>query len=104
MKLQTLRSEFESFRMNDFESILNYFDWVQTIVNQICVNDEKLNDQQIVEKIIRSLSARFDYVVAAIEEGSDIFTLMVEGLMSSLCSHEQWMNKIINSTDLEQAL
>ena len=32
------------------------------------VNFEKLDDQQIVEKIMRSLSARFDYVVAIIEK------------------------------------
>ena len=35
MKLQILRGEFESLRMIDFESILDYFDWVQTIVNQM---------------------------------------------------------------------
>ena len=104
MKLQILRGEFKSLCMNDSKSISDYFDWVQTIVNQIWVNDEKLNYQQIVEKIILSLSARFDYAVAAIEERNDIFTLMVEGLMSSLCSHEQQMNRRINSTNLEQAL
>ena len=53
---------------------------------------------------MRSLSARFDYNVVAIEERNDIFTLTFEGLMSSLCSHEQQMNKRINSTKLEQAL
>ncbi|WJZ90905.1 hypothetical protein VitviT2T_010020 [Vitis vinifera] len=68
------------------------------------VSGEKLDDQQIIEKIMRSLSARFDYNVVAIEERNDIFTLTFEGLMSSLCSHEQQMNKRINSTKLEQAL
>ena len=68
------------------------------------VNGEKLNDQRIVETIMRSLSARFDYAVAAIEKGKNIFTLTIEGLMSSLCSHEQQMNRRINSTNLEQAL
>ena len=58
----------------------------------------------MVKKIMHSLSARFNYVVAAIEKGKDIFTLTIEGLMSSLCSHEQQMNWRINSTNLEQAL
>ena len=42
--------------MNDFESISDYFDWIQTIVNQMQVNGEKLDDQRIVEKIMCSLS------------------------------------------------
>ena len=52
MKLQTLKGKFEYFRMNDSESISGYFDRVQTIVNQIRVYDEKLDDQQIVKKIM----------------------------------------------------
>ena len=88
MKLQTLRGEFESLHMNDFESISDYFDRVQTIINQMWVNGEKLDDQQIIEKIMCSLSARFNYNVVAIEERNDIFTLTFEGLMSSLGSHE----------------
>ena len=44
---------------------------------------------------------KFKYVLV-IEEGKDIF-LIVEGLMNSLCSHEQRMNKRINFTNLKQA-
>ena len=94
MKLLTLRNEFES----------DYFVRVQTIINQIRVNGEKLDDQRIVEKIMHSLSARFSYVVAAIEDGNDIFTLTVEGLVNSLRLHEQRINQKINFTNSEQAL
>ena len=90
--------------MNDSESISDYFDRVHTIVNQMQINGEELDDQCIVDKIIHSLSARFNYAITTIEEGNDILTLTVEGLMSSLCSHEQRMNHRINSTNLEQAL
>ena len=65
------------------------------------VNGEKFDDQWLVEKIMCSLSARFDYDVAAIEEGKDIFPFTIEGLMSSLCLHEQQMNQRINSTNLK---
>ncbi|KAL3726642.1 hypothetical protein ACJRO7_031537 [Eucalyptus globulus] len=68
MRLQTLQGDFESLYMHDSESISVYFDRVQTIVNQPRVNGEELQDVQIVEKILRSLTERFDYVVAAIEE------------------------------------
>ena len=102
--LQTLRGDFESLRMNDSESISAYFDRVQTIVNQLRVNGEQLQDVRVVEKILRSLTERFNYIVAAIEEGQDVSTMTLERLMGSLCSHEQRMNqKSIDST-LEQAL
>ncbi|XP_077219066.1 uncharacterized protein LOC143853215 [Tasmannia lanceolata] len=92
VRLQTLRGEFESLKMSDSESISEFFDRVQSIVNQLKVNGEKIEDQRIVEKIMRSLSTKFDFVVAAIEEGQDTSTISIERLMGSLCSHEQRMN------------
>ena len=73
------------------------------MVRNLMIN-EKLDDQRIVEKIICYLSARIDYVVAIIEKEKEIFTLTIEELISSLCSHEQRMNQRINSINLEQAL
>ncbi|RVW41198.1 hypothetical protein CK203_069730 [Vitis vinifera] len=40
----------------------------------------------------------------AIEDGNDIFTLTVEGLVNSLRLHEQRINQKINFTNSEQAL
>ncbi|XP_030447657.1 uncharacterized protein LOC115670495 [Syzygium oleosum] len=104
VRFQTLRGDFESLHMNDFESISSYFDHVQTIVNQLKVNGEELQDVQVVEKILRSLTERFDYIVAAIKEGLDILTMTLERLMGSLCSHEQRMNQKSIGSNPEQAL
>ena len=53
VRLQTLRSEFDTLKMKDSESIEDYFNWVVSIVNHLKVNGEKIENQKIVEKILR---------------------------------------------------
>ena len=55
-----------------------------------------MNDVTIVEKILRSLTPKYDYVVCFIEESKDIDELSLDELQSSLLVHEQKMNR--NST------
>lgn len=42
----------------------------------------------IVEKILRFMTGKFDYVVAAIEESNDFNTMTIDELQSSLLVHE----------------
>ena len=65
---QTLGSEVNTLKMKDFESIEDYFNRVVSIVNQLKVNGEKIEDQRIVEKILRSLTRKFESIVVAIEK------------------------------------
>lgn len=56
------------------------------------VHGEKIIDIMIVEKIIRSMSPKFDYVVCTIEKSSDIYSFTLDELQSFLLMHEQKMN------------
>lgn len=103
VRLQTLRGEFESLSMNESESISEYFCRVQSIVNQLRNNGEVLADSRVVEKIMRSLTEPFDYVVAAIEEGKDMSSITIDGLEGSLCAYEFRM-KQRRPSSLEHAL
>ncbi|RDX90255.1 hypothetical protein CR513_27902, partial [Mucuna pruriens] len=71
--------------MEDSEFIVKYFDKIQEL--------EKVTDQQVVDKILRTLPPEFDYVVAAIEELKDLDTVEVEELQHSLEAHEMRINK-----------
>ncbi|XP_077246125.1 uncharacterized protein LOC143885992 [Tasmannia lanceolata] len=102
VRLQTLRCEFDALRMKDSESVEDFFNRVISLVNQLRVNSEDIQDQMIVEKILRSLTRKFEYIVVAIEESKDLASLSIESLMGSLQSHEQRM-KQFDSSPLEQA-
>lgn len=61
----------------------------------------KWEDVVIIEKILRSMTSKFDYVVCSTEESNDLDTLSIDELQSSLLVHEQ---RISRHTVDEQSL
>ena len=53
---------------------------------------EQMSDLTVVEKILRSMTSRYDYVVCSIEESHVLDSMTVDELQSSLLVHEQRMN------------
>ncbi|XP_073001539.1 uncharacterized protein [Typha latifolia] len=102
VRLQTLRAEFGTLHMKDSEVVEDYFNRVISIINQLRSNGEKILDQRVVEKILRSLTKKYEHNIVAIEESKDLYTLSIESLLGSLQSHEHRMNQF-DSPSLEQA-
>ncbi|PKU63413.1 Retrovirus-related Pol polyprotein from transposon TNT 1-94 [Dendrobium catenatum] len=102
VRLQTLRSQFDMLKMKESESVEEYFNRVITIVNQLKLNGELVEDKRVIEKILRSLTRKFEATVVAIEEAKNIEQMSIEGLLGSLQSHELRM-KQYDSTPLEEA-
>jgi len=75
--LQTLRKEFETLEMKTGENIIEYFAKVMIVASKIRIYREQMRDVTIVEKILRSLIDRFNYIVCSIEESNDIDVLSI---------------------------
>ena len=103
VRLQSLRGDFEAICMKESESISDYCSRVKAIMNQMKRYRDKIEDVRAVEKILRSLTPKFDYVVCVIKKSKDLDSMTLEELEGSLQAHE---DKIKRRQDklLEQAL
>ncbi|XP_044478307.1 uncharacterized protein LOC123205423 [Mangifera indica] len=99
--LQALRREFETLEMRSEERVTEYFSRVMTVANKMRTYREDMQDVKVVEKILRVLDEKFNYVVCSIEESKDIDALTIDELQSSLIVYEQ---KFQRRNGEEQAL
>jgi gag-polypeptide of LTR copia-type len=101
-RLQVLRGELESMKMEDSERVSDYITRMQTVTNQMKRNGKSLAESRLVEKILRSLTDTFENVVCAIEESKNLTELSVDELACSLMAHEQ--RKKLKEKLIEKAL
>ncbi|MCH80483.1 hypothetical protein A2U01_0001252 [Trifolium medium] len=88
--LKSLRREFEILAMGEGETVNEYFARTLAIVNRMTSHGERMEQVMVVEKILRSMPSKFNYVGCSIEESNDVTTLSIDELQSSLV-HEQIM-------------
>ncbi|XP_057839933.2 uncharacterized protein LOC131049868 [Cryptomeria japonica] len=86
--LQTHKRQFESLKMKDEENVAAYFLCVDEIINTFRDLGEKIEDDVIVQKVLRYLPIRVDVKVSAIEEMKDLDTLMTDELHGILPVYE----------------
>ncbi|XP_004304866.1 PREDICTED: uncharacterized protein LOC101300551 [Fragaria vesca subsp. vesca] len=103
VQLQTLRRQFELLQMEKRESNSDYFSRTLAIVNQMKANGEVLSNLQVVEKILRTLTDRFEGKVTAIEESRDLAAVTVDEFMGSLQAYKHRLNEK-SEVAIEEAL
>ncbi|KAK2380438.1 gag-protease polyprotein [Trifolium repens] len=92
-KIQHLTSKFEALRMKDDESIQEFHLSLLDIANSFEALGEKMPDEKLSRKLLRSLPKRFDIKVTAIEEAHDITTMKMDELVGSLQTFEIVLNE-----------
>ncbi|GAU33469.1 hypothetical protein TSUD_158510 [Trifolium subterraneum] len=82
VRLQTHKRQYELLQMEEKESIGDFVTRVTKLVNIMKGCGETISDQSVVERILRSLTPRFDIIVA-IEESKDHFKHIIVAIEES---------------------
>ncbi|XP_073025216.1 uncharacterized protein [Primulina eburnea] len=87
-RLRMVTSKFESLRMEDKESILEYDSRLRQLSNEAHSLGDPMPNERLVNKVLRSLPERFNVKVCAIEESKDTSKINLDELMNSLRTFE----------------
>ena len=102
---QALEKELEMLNMKMVETMTEYFARTLTIVNRLRAKNGKIDDVVVIEKILRSMTSKLDYLVCSIKESNDLDALTIDQLHSSLLVHEQHMKtRVVEEQALEVTL
>ncbi|XP_020412405.1 uncharacterized protein LOC18789919 [Prunus persica] len=87
-KLQMHTLQFETLMMDENETFSEFYAKLCVIVNDCSSLGEKIPEDRVVKKILRSLPQRFQLKITAIEEIRDLNTLKVQELIGSIQTYE----------------
>ncbi|KAK2405626.1 hypothetical protein QL285_054842 [Trifolium repens] len=102
VKLQSLRKQYENLNMKNNEKVPEYISRRILITNEMKACGETLSEQVIIEKVLRSLTPQFDYIVVAIEHSKDLSSMRIEELQSSLEAQELRLTERNSEREVEQ--
>ena len=71
----------------------DYIGKVISLASKMRMHGDSITDVAVVEKILRSLTPKFDYIVSSIEEANYVEEMQIDELQSSLLVHEQRLNR-----------
>ncbi|WJX34776.1 hypothetical protein P8452_22853 [Trifolium repens] len=91
-------------QMNEQETISKYLARMLALTNLMKSCGETMTDRSKIEKILRTLTEKFDHIVVAIEESKDLATMKIEELQASLEAHELRVKQRSSNKAVEQAL
>ncbi|KAK3015550.1 hypothetical protein RJ639_006232 [Escallonia herrerae] len=99
VRLQLIRRDFETLYMKSGESISDFSYRTMAIVSQVRSYGEKISNETVVAKVLRSLTPKFDHVVPAIEEYKDLSIFSFDKLMGSLQAHKSRINRSLEKKE-----
>ncbi|KAI5335963.1 hypothetical protein L3X38_026097 [Prunus dulcis] len=100
VKLQNLRREFEYTRMRDSETLSEYLTRLTELINQMKTFGEVLSNERQVQKVLISLSKKYDPICIVIENTKTLETVDLQEVTAILKSQEQRLE--MHSVDIAE--
>ena len=82
----------------------SYFSETLKIAKSMKACGENIQESVIIAKILQSMTTKFNYVVCSIEESSNMESMTIDELQSSLLVHEQRMLLVVDEEQVMQAV
>ncbi|XP_024966042.1 uncharacterized protein LOC112506260 [Cynara cardunculus var. scolymus] len=101
-QLQRLRREFQTLEMKMGESVTEYFGRVMVTTNDMRNCGEDMNDVKIVEKILRTLTENFNFVLRSFEESKDIDQLTIDELQKEVAALQEEVAVAVQGEEEEE--
>lgn len=86
-RVQTLKAEFESLRMDDSDKLDDFYMKFNGLVSTIRALGEEMNEAYVVKKLLRAVPPRFLQIASTIEKFGDVERMSVEETIGSLQAH-----------------
>ncbi|XP_038693789.1 uncharacterized protein LOC119991516 [Tripterygium wilfordii] len=83
-KLYSLRRELINLLMKESELIKDYYTRVMDVVNHLRICGKEMPDKRVIEKILISLTSKYNNIVTTMEETKDLDNMIVNDLIGSL--------------------
>ena len=93
VQLQAVRRDFEILQMQKGETVNDYIGKVMSLASKMRMHGDSITNVAVVEKILRALTPKIDYIVCSIEEANNVEEMQIDELQSSLLVHEQRLNR-----------
>ena len=90
--------------MKEGESVNSYFGRTLKVAKNMKACGENMKENIITAKILRSMIAKFNYVVCSIEESNNMDIMTIDELQSSLLVHEQRMLLTLEEEQVMQVM
>ena len=97
-KFQRLTTSFEEIKMEENESLDEFYAKLKDIVNSAFNLGETIPEPKIVRKVLRSLPKRFHAKITAIEESKDIGKIPLTELVGNQQTYELGLTRIGKSS------